>query len=190
LTDFLTLLGEQLHQLTLDAPVIAVELSIADAAIRPTASRSLFPEPAQWSNNEHRLVDLLCARLGAENILQARPQADYRPELANHWVCMTNARSDGRPDTQALPCLPAHSRPFWLLPAPLPLATRNNHPVYNGAPLNLIQGPERLESGWWSEPGHELRDYFIAQDQYFARYWVYRQRESLRARWFLHGLFG
>ena len=29
---------------------------------------------------------LLVARLGPDNVLQALPQADYRPEIANTWV--------------------------------------------------------------------------------------------------------
>ena len=185
--DFARILTEQLRRTTLSAPVIAVELSIAGTTSRPAASQSLFPEPSQWLAKERHVLDLLRARLGFTRVLYAQPQADYRPECANRWGPL---KTDLSSATGVPPQLPACSRPFWLLPVPLTLATYDNHPVYNGAVLHLIQGPERVESGWWTESGHELRDYFIAQDGHDARYWIYRQRESLQARWFLHGLFG
>ena len=201
--DFLTVLVEQLHQLTLAAPVIALELSIASVEPRPGLSNSLFPEPTQWIKQEHRLLDLLRARLGAGQVLQALPVADYRPEQANFWAPLgaspgtlraaseVRARdiSPGSPKTDNPPSLGTNARPFWLLPAPLALGTQNNRPVYKGMALRLIQGPERLESGWWNESGHDLRDYFIAEDSHAVRYWIYRQRETLNLRWFLHGLF-
>lgn len=201
--DFLTVLGEQLRQLTLAAPVIALELSITSVEPRPGLSNSLFPEPAQWLKEERRLLDLLRARLGAEQVLQALPVADYRPEQANLWIPIgasrdtLAARPKGEPkdlpSTSSKagnpPFLGINTRPFWLLPAPLALSTQNNRPVYKGTALRLIQGPERLENGWWNESGHDQRDYFIAEDKHAVRYWIYRQRETLDLRWFLHGLF-
>lgn len=182
--DFLGVLGEQLQAQPLDAGVIAIELSISQTAPRPIASASLFPEPAHWLRQEQRVLDLLRARLGAKGIWHARPLADYRPEQANRWE--PDALT---PEGQAPPRLAAHSRPFWLLPAPVPLETKNERPIYQGKPLHLTQGPERLESGWWDDTGHQKRDYFIAQDQNAVRYWVYRVRESQEPGWFLHGLF-
>ena len=55
-------------------------------------------------------------------------------------------------------------------------------------PLQLVQGPERIESGWWD--GLDVRrDYFIAESTCHARYWIYRELPQARA-WYLHGLFG
>jgi protein ImuB len=188
--DFLGVLREQLQATTLSAPVIALDLSIAQAAPRPVASASLFPEPAQWLRQEHRLLDLLRARLGEQRILHARPCADYRPEQANRWQPANDAPdAPGAPAAGAPPYQDEHARPFWLLPHPVELDVQGNRPVYNGHPLRLIQGPERLESGWWNAQGHERRDYFIAQGRNGIRYWVYQERESLDSRWFLQGLF-
>ena len=44
-------------------------------------------------------------------------------------------------------------------------------------------------------PGRDMavriaRDYFVAQDQRAVRYWIYRERDTEQARWFLHGFFG
>lgn len=198
--DFLSVLRERLQTVSLSAPVIALDLSISHVSSRPVASASLFPEPAQWLRQEHRLLDLLRARLGEQHVLHAQPCADYRPEHANRWrpadeapgvtgTPATGAPAAGTPAAGTPPCLGEHARPFWLLAHPVELGVQGNRPVYNGHPLRLIQGPERLESGWWNAQGHERRDYFIAQDRNAMRYWVYQERESLDSRWFLQGLF-
>ena len=51
-----------------------------------------------------------------------------------------------------------------------------------------MRGPERIESGWW-DPALTVRDYFVAEDDARARYWIYRERDDEHARWFLHGLY-
>jgi protein ImuB len=53
----------------------------------------------------------------------------------------------------------------------------------------LLSGPERIEAGWW-DGALALRDYFVAQGEEGACYWIYRERDASSARWFLHGLFG
>ncbi len=186
--DFYNVLRERLHTLALPAPVISLELAADQTGARPAASGSLFPEPEQWESQEHKLLDLLRARLGAGQVLHSAPMADHRPEQANLWQPL---QDQGMPVAQAQPPrLPTHARPFWLLAAPLRLDTQGNYPVYQHMALHLIQGPERLESGWWGESGHELRDYFVAQDSQGVRYWLYREREARGPGWFLHGLFG
>ncbi|NYT61139.1 DNA polymerase Y family protein [Alcaligenaceae bacterium] len=182
--DFLTVLGEQLQNLTLNDGVIAIDLAVSQPLSKPAASTSLFPEPAHWLRQEHRLLDLLQARLGSDRVLQAQPVADYRPEQANQWKAATAMQQATAP-----PSLSTTSRPFWLLPVALMLEIRQNKLYYQGNPLQLIQGPERLESGWWHDTGPEKRDYFIAQSQSGARYWVYRQRESMDSAWLLQGFF-
>jgi protein ImuB len=55
----------------------------------------------------------------------------------------------------------------------------------------MVAGPERIEGGWWGETA--ARDYYIAQGETAALFWVYRERvlnDDVEARWFLHGLFG
>lgn len=106
-------------------------------------------------------------------------------------VAPTTGTAKSRTAKATMPShLGMHNRPFWLLDPPQSLTVVANRPVYNGISLHLIHGPERLESGWWSPSGHERRDYFIARDAKGVRYWLYRQRESQGAGWFLQGLFG
>jgi protein ImuB len=78
----------------------------------------------------------------------------------------------------------------WLLPTPEPLPERQLRPLLDGRPLQLLCGPERIESGWWDEALAE-RDYFIAQADDGALVWIYRARlPSAGGGWFLQGRFG
>ena len=56
-----------------------------------------------------------------------------------------------------------------------------------------IEGPERIAAPWWSAPA-PTRDYFRAEDSQGRRFWLCREglwgRETDRARWFVHGVFG
>ena len=62
--------------------------SVQEAA---APSDSLFPEPGGTPQDHARLLELLTARLGAENVLVPAPMADYRPEPAARWVPMRDA---------------------------------------------------------------------------------------------------
>jgi protein ImuB len=182
-------------------------------ALAPQSTRSatLFPDPIQAPADYRRLLDLLSARLGAEQVLQPAPLADHRPEIANNWApldaatvvatSIESSTSRNRTNKTAVPATttqairatehstsaPFGERPFWLLAEPLALTVQNDRPIYYG-PLQLLRGPERIESGWWDDL-RIARDYFVAQDQQAVRYWIYRERDIEQARWFLHGLF-
>ncbi|TMS56577.1 DNA polymerase Y family protein [Imbroritus primus] len=186
------LLRERLAKLVLTAPILAVGLSVTQVQARAPLSETLFPEPGGTAQDHARLLELLAARLGPEHVLRARPQADHRPERANHWEPATlavprSARPASHPTTA--PPLP---RPAWLLDAPIPLAVHGHAPHY-GTPLRLMSPPERIESGWW-DGDTVMRDYYVAMDDGHACYWIYRERRSSQdhapARWYLHGLFG
>jgi protein ImuB len=150
------------------------------------ASDTLFPEPGGSKEDHARLLELLVARLGEENVLRPAPTADHRPEIANRWVPVTQqAKLQELP--QGLP------RPTWMLDDPVRLLMRQHRPFY-GSALRMVSPGERIESGWFDG---ELvtRDYFVAQADDQSCYWIYRERVSSRdaeeePRWFLHGLFG
>ncbi len=178
----LRLLKERLGRLQLDAPVIALRLEAAQLARWRPPSGQLFPEPGGTPEDYRRLLELLAARLGPASVQLPSACADYRPEIANRWDNAEEAASrDEGP-------MPAAARPFWLLEQPLPLTMREHRPFY-GSALRLLSGPERIETGWW-DGALALRDYFVAQGEEGACYWVYRERDAGSARWFLHGLFG
>jgi protein ImuB len=179
----LRLMKERLGRLELAAPVIGLRLEAARLEALAPPSASLFPEPGGTMADYHRLLELLSARLGMENVLTPASFADHRPEIRNRW--MPAGIGGKRPC--ALPS-PDADRPFWLLDQPLPLLVKAGQPFY-GSPLRLLAGPERIEAGWW-DADCALRDYYIAQGADHACYWIFRERSAgEEARWFLHGLF-
>ena len=179
-THLTRLLRERLAQTKLKAPVIAVQLEVRQLEAMRPPNEGLFPEPGGSAGDFHRLLELLTARLGEARVLMPAIRQDYRPSLANGWQTATQRPGSGS-EVQHWP-----QRPFWLLPQPLPLEVRQERPFYRSG-LRLIQGPERIESGWWDD-GREERDYFVGLADDGSRYWIYRER-SKNIRWFLHGLF-
>ncbi|MDR5799009.1 MULTISPECIES: Y-family DNA polymerase [Caballeronia] len=179
------LLKERLGRTALDAAVIAVRLEVDDVALAEPPSDSLFPDPGGNKEDHARLMELLVARLGPENVLRPAPIADHRPEVIANWVPVTSdAKGCDLPGEQP--------RPAWLLEKPIQLMTRQHRPFY-GSPLRTVSPGERVEGGWWDG---ELvtRDYFVAEADDQTCYWIYRERVGSREeedpRWFLHGLFG
>jgi protein ImuB len=190
------LLKERLGRQELPAPVIGLGLEARQVRAMAPPTESLFPEPGGSEEDRMRMIELLVARLGPDNVLRALPQADYRPEVANEWVPVqqkaqraeraSHAAARLPPDVASLP------RPSWLLAKPIALLMRNHRPFY-GSPLKVASTPERIETGWWSDT--QTRDYFIAEGQDHTLYWIYRERivgsgEDVEPRWYLHGLFG
>ncbi|RQQ88732.1 DNA polymerase Y family protein [Burkholderia stagnalis] len=179
------LVKERLAQVELVAPVITVRLVARRVQEAATPSDTLFPEPGGTPQDHARLLELLTARLGAENVLVPAPIADYRPEAAARWVPLRDA-----PKASPLPAdLP---RPAWLLDRPVPLLTRQHRPFY-GTPLRMVSPGERIEGGW--QDGRTVtRDYFVAEDDNGVAYWIFKERptasDESEPRFFLHGLFG
>lgn len=174
----LRLLVERLHNLELPAPVVTVDLHAADTEAMAPVPEDLFPDPGGSPADLQRLIEVLVARLGRDSILQPSPVADHRPEVANRWVPV-----DEKPASAG--CIEGAERPFWLLAEPVPLPVRQHRPFY-GSPLYIVRGPERIEDGWWA--GLAVRDYYVAQAENGARYWLYQERGG-ETGWFLHGLF-
>ncbi|MFZ9367459.1 MAG: Y-family DNA polymerase [Burkholderiaceae bacterium] len=177
----LRLVKERFGQLQLLAPVIALRLEASQLSARVAPSGQLFASPASNAQDYHRLLELLIARLGADALRLPAPCADHRPEQANQWQIVHQASTLENAE------MPTAARPFWLLEQPLPLVVRQHRPFY-GSSLRLLSGPERIEAGWW-DGALALRDYFVAQGEEGACYWIYRERDASSARWFLHGLF-
>ena len=191
------LLREHLSRQVLTGPVVALTLQSQTLMQQSAPSATLFADPINSSANYQRLLDLLSARLGATHVLEAAHFADHRPELANRWAPLREAQSTAIASrTMASATPPSFNQydptkseqPFWLFNRALPLKVHEHRPIYITA-LQLLRGPERIESGWW-DGARIARDYFVAQDQHAVRYWIYRERDHEQARWFLHGLFG
>lgn len=186
------LMKERLAKVGLVAPVIGLALEVVQLQPMAPPSESLFVEPGGTQEDQVRMLELLVARLGADNVLQPLPVADYRPEVANAWVSIQQKVREAAMTAQLPTDINTAMRPTWLLSKPIALLVRNHKPFY-GSPLRMLAGPERVEAGWWGDTAS--RDYFIAEGQDRALYYVYRERfrgdaEDSDPRWFLHGLFG
>ncbi|MFC5473625.1 Y-family DNA polymerase [Paraherbaspirillum soli] len=181
----LRLLKERLGRVELSAPVIGLRLEAVQVTTMLPPTATLFPEPGSSSADFHRLLELLTARLGRDNVLLPAPVADHRPERCNAWAPAGTAKKASAQVPFPLPA--GIARPFWLLEQPIALPLREHRPFY-GSQLRLISGPERIEAGWW-DGALAVRDYFVAQGDENACYWIYRERADQDARWYLHGLF-
>ncbi|CAL8479244.1 protein of unknown function (plasmid) [Caballeronia sp. S22] len=173
------LLKERLGRVELEAAVIALRLTASKVQPAEPPSDSLFPDPGGSAQDHNRLLELLVARLGAENVLRPAPTSDHRPELANQWVPVQ--------DTTKACTAPAElPRPTWLLDAPVRLMIKNHRPFY-GSPLKLVSTGERIEAGW-HDGELVTRDYYVAEATDKSCYWIYRERPSVKTeevRWFL-----
>lgn len=176
----LRLLQERMARTTLTAPVIALRLEVRKFADRLPPSGSLFPEPGGSPADLNRLLELLIARIGKDNVLAPVCIDDYRPEVCNSWIPATEQQRRIRTDDYIV------ERPFWILAKPIALRTRDERPFY-GSPLKLLRGPERIEAGWWDDQT-AARDYFVAQAADASCFWIYLERSS-EPCWFLHGMY-
>jgi protein ImuB len=199
------LLRERLARLSLPAPTLALRLRCDQLQRSAAPNGELFPTAAGAQQGLVRLVEQLQARLGPGQVQQPVLCQDHRPECSTAWrpaSAHAGALRAG-PAGAGAAVIPASlatqpaaaplTRPVWLLSQPQALAERQSGPQFEGRPLQLLAGPERIESGWW-DGAHAARDYFIAQAHDGALVWVYRERLPLAQPagqgWYLHGRFG
>ena len=184
------LLRERLNRIELAAPTLELRLHCAHTVVGHAPNAELFPTRNSAAEGLTRLLERLRARLGDEQVQRLVPLEDHRPERASRAVPAQGPMAAGpaRMTDSALPL----NRPAWLLSEPMPLAERQALPLLEGHPLQLLSGPERVETGWWDS--HPVaRDYFIAQVEDGSLVWVYRARipgEAGEVNWFLQGRFG
>lgn len=189
------LLRERLDRLALLAPTMDLLLHCRHVVAAAAPNGELFPTRASEAEGLTRLLERLRARLGDAQVQRVVAVADHRPERASQAVPLGEPAPAGACEAPVQPVtlqpdLPLQ-RPTWLLAEPLPLAAREWQPLMHGQPLQVLSGPERIETGWWD--GHPVaRDYYIAQDSSGALVWIYRHRLPVAAGepvWFLQGLF-
>ena len=192
----LVLLRERLAQLPLPAPTLELQLRCADLAYSEAPSGELFPTRSTEREGLLRLLERLQARLGRERVQRVQRVADHRPERGTVLQPLDPAQAGepARGDSPVSQAWKAHlTRPVWLFEPPVPLPDRESLPCLDGQPLQMVGGPERIETGWWDgDPA--ARDYFVAQAVDGSLVWVYRSRlpvtEPGQALWFLQGRFG
>lgn len=166
----LRLVEDRLERIAL--PVPAVALRMASGVFKPLERNNadLFEAkpPAERAN---ALLERLQGRFGSSAVYGLSAVAEHRPEKA--WAKAPEC-GGRRAD------VPAQARPLWLLHKPVAIEARKDL-------LELVSGPERIESGWWDEQD-VARDYYTAKNERGQRLWVFRDHRT--RSWFLHGLFG
>lgn len=170
-----SLLREKL--VTVELPEAVENLCLIAEETRPLGAQNqpLFNDGLPSREERWRLVEHLRARLGVEAVHGLEMFADHRPERAFRRALPGRA-ADGHCELH---------RPLWLLPQPL--ALREGGLPRMDAPLTLLDGPERLETGWWDDFDVQ-RDYFVARDASGMKIWLFRERSGAKG-WFLHGIF-
>ena len=199
------LLRIQFERMALPAPVIAIRLrgGQGQRSSMTTGNLGFTGATASGTASIDGLVERLVARMGDAAVHGLTAVAEHRP----HQAWRRSSLLDDVPHCAAthMPgCWNEHGmpgllhefrrsgslvlrRPLWMLETPRLLEQQEGLPVYQGT-LTLLDGPERLESGWWDGAGI-ARDYFVARTNDGLHVWVYRDRHSDGA-WYLHGMFG
>lgn len=195
------LLSEQLARISLPAPVLYLHLRSVETEKLSGKTASLLSNEQARGDSLQQMQERLCARLGAEQVLQVQACADYRPELMQAWQALPAGTAQTTvAASRAWAGAPQSFRqdvlyPSWLLAQPLRLALRDHLPQYHGT-LTLLAGPQRLELAGWGGADCALRDYFLARSVKGGLLWIYRERlanacaaAATDSPWYLHGIF-
>ncbi len=181
------LLKIRFEAVRLPEPVIAVRLrSGLSQGLQAETERLSFSSKGGQQKRRYSIAQLaerLVARIGNHSVNALGMVAEHRPEYA--WS-MQNPLSDWASST--LTIREGVQRPLWMLPEPSLLLADGAYPLHRGCRLTLLEGPERLETGWWDEQGIS-RDYYTAVNGAGIRLWVFRNRQRT-PDWYLHGIFG
>ncbi len=176
-------------------PALGIELFTLEATLVEDLTET---QEALWSTaNRDRtaiseLLDNIAGKIGIQTIHRYLPQEHYWPERSIKEV----SSLDEQPETEwRTNCL----RPIHLLPKPEPVEVMVVLPDY--PPMHFrykneiirvarADGPERIEQEWWLQSGPP-RDYYRVEDEYGARYWLFRLGlyGNQKPQWFLHGYF-
>jgi len=183
------LLQERLARTDLPEPVRAVRLRSGALVEAREEAGDLFARDRRRAAAVPQLVERLRARLGAEAVHGLCLVPEHRPEAAQkngNLLVPAPASARAQAKSEEAGARPLAPRPVWLLAVPQPLEG-DDPPRYEG-PLELEDGPERIESGWWD--GSDVRrDYYVARTPAGVRLWIFRERRAAGG-WFLHGVFG
>lgn len=170
--DWITIVSLQLERLTLESAVYAITLTCPKLEVADITSRDFF---AQKDTHVASLTLLsrLRAKLGNKMVRLLSYHNDIRPEKASQQHLGIGQLASASQAKKPLHLF--KDRPGFLLETPEPLSEK----------ITIINGPERVVSGWWDQAQIE-RDYFVAQNKHGQQIWVYK---TLQDNWFIHGYF-
>ena len=144
----------RLEQVQVTSPVRGFRLVAQDLPVFVPQRQDLFDDRPQQTLPWEQLRERLRARLGDEAVQGLRFHADHRPECA--WQAAA--------DKTLCPTLNNVQRPGWLLNEPTLLGEQG---------VQILMGPERIESGW--RDGADIRrDYYLIQTRAGQQGWAFR----------------
>lgn len=176
-------------------------LAVTQAEPMPEAQAALSSLLHDRENAEHcaMLIDRLQQRLGADSVQHYVAVESHNPERAQALrVAAGEIQHSQAVAQQEL------LRPLFMLaeaePAEGVIATVPEAPPqrfrWRGKmhDVRYAQGPERIAGEWWrTSRSQPTRDYYIVEDKYGHRFWLYREglygRETDSPGWFVHGFF-
>lgn len=169
--DYLADKWQRLSQLTLeslqlDAPVIGLTLEATRVEQLQPEHSDIF-DGQSGNRSALELISILQAKLGNEAVNSIALTDDPRPEKTTLLCPPMSTESQHRKTNRI--------RPSFLLPEPELLKEK----------VSIMQGPERLATGWW-DAGEIIRDYFVARTDTGRWLWIFRNKNR---QWFIHGIF-
>jgi len=188
--DLLRISNLKLEQASLPEEVLGVELQTTRLQNWHNRSQNLFSfdsanhpsvEATELGAEAFELINEVNARLGEQACQGIVSLDQHTPEAA--WCNKAINAFNGYRQVQSA----TSTRPLWLFDPPRQISR---------AELTILQGPERIVSGWWQKEV-TARDYYIAKHQMGAECWVYKVLGCTGAssflnesQWYLHGYFG
>ena len=218
--DFMRLSHLQLENIKLPGEVLSIGLKAKVITPLQAINSDLFGSTESATGLVTELVDELTARLGPGTCRSIQPIQKYTPE--NAWQQdSSQPQLNSRPSSQQQQAQTrqrksgakksvkssAHKteqhlianpelmgkRPLWLFSPPRQIAF---------AELELLQGPERIQSNFHPEPKQStiFRDYYIAKHKHGSLCWAFTESPSKHTgtnscgktaanQWYLHGYF-
>jgi protein ImuB len=182
------------------APGFGIELMALSAPVaEPLAYRALGSSLTDAAEPDvSGLIDTLANRVGAQRLYRLAAVESDVPERSVRKVAPLSAATETR-------WPPDWPRPTRLLKPPEPIDTialLPDHPpshfTWRGVRrrVKCADGPERIYGEWGRRDAEmaAVRDYFQAECDDGARFWLFRAGDGLdigtgSQRWFLHGLF-
>jgi protein ImuB len=168
-----TKLEGSLTRAPLRSPVVSLRFEIEKMVPGYGAQKHFFESTEEQSEAWDALTLRLLSELGSEGAFRATPIDTHVPE--NSWragPATAPAQSLGLTTLKV-------ARPTRLLDPPEVLRFETFRSFVDW------QGPERIETDWWSHSKEVVRDYFRVTTRGGEQLWVFRSF----AQYFLHGYF-
>ncbi|MGM0481758.1 MAG: Y-family DNA polymerase [Pseudomonadota bacterium] len=168
-SQFLQLIQLQMNRYPLKHPVLALTIQAPQLYELSRQSGQLLTEASTHQGDLPELLTRLQARLGENSLHSPSLSSDIRPLRNEKFASAGAVTSVTNSSTAPI------KRPLWLLP---------QSEVIDIQQWTLVEGPERLETGWWDDNPYQ-RDYWLARDPERRLGWLFFQHQQ----WFLQGWF-